>query len=187
MWHPARRPRQRRPLIIDPKVSEMRPKSPVDAGIGDLLSFEYPERNLIGVRPVWKPRLLLVERIIDTMTEPIDPRAVELAPLTRRGRYLIHGHDLHVEQPRSFYYEAMRHVRKHAWLQLALFDPCDEEVTPLFPRGPFAPTRKDRLFMAEVIGHFNRKAVHRPKVQLNVGVFPWEGKGDDSRSRARPA
>jgi hypothetical protein len=165
----------------------MRPNNFMDAGIGDLLSFEYPERNLIGVRPVWKRRLLLVERIIDTMTEPIDPRAVELAPLTRRGRYLLHGHDLHLERPRSFYYEAMRHVRRQAWLQLALFNPCEEEVIPLCPKGPFAPTREDRQFLAEVIRHYNRKAAHRPNVRHNVGVFPVEGRRYRPRSRSRPA
>jgi hypothetical protein len=165
----------------------MRPKPPVDAGIGDLLSFEYPERNLIGVRPAWKPRLLLVERVVDTMTDPIDPRAVELVPLTRRGRYLIHGHDLHLERPRSFYYEAMRHIRRNAWLQLALFDPWDEHFTPCCPRGPFAPTRKDREFMAAVIQHYNRKAARRRSIQLNVGVFPVEGRPHASRSRNRPA
>ena len=71
-----------------------------------------------------------------------------------------------------FYREAMRHVRRASWLQLALFDPCEEEPRLRRPHGPFAPTATDRLFLAEVIGHFNRITARRADIWLNLGCVP---------------
>lgn len=147
---------------------------PLRAACGDLLEFEYPERNLIGVPATWRRRVILVEFVHDMVVTPIDPRAVELRPLIRRGRHLVVGYDLDAGRSRSFYREAMRHVRRPSWLQLALFDPCEEEPRLRRPRGPFAPTAKDRLFLAEVIRHYNRITAQRDDIWLNLGVFPWE-------------
>ena len=147
---------------------------PWRAGRGDLLEFEYPERNLIGVPAVWRRRTILVESVHDTAVTAIDPRAVQLRPLIRRGRHLVVGYDLDAGGIRQFYREAMRHVRRQTWLQLALFDPCEERPRLRRPHGPFAPTTKDRLFLAEVIGHFNRITARRDDIWLNLGVFPWE-------------
>lgn len=152
---------------------------PLRAERGELLEFEYPERNLIGVPVVWRRRTILVESICDMAATAIDPRAVELHPFRRRGRHLVIGYDLERGRIRSFYREAMRHVRKKTWLQLALFDPCEEQPRLRRPHGPFAPTRQDRLFLTDVIRHYNRITAERDDIWLNLGVFPWEpGHGD---------
>jgi hypothetical protein len=75
---------------------------PLRAGRGDLLEFEYPERNQIGVRVVWRRRTILVESVHDMAVTAIDPRAVQLRPLIRRGRHLVIGYDLEVGQMRRF-------------------------------------------------------------------------------------
>jgi|GEM_PF-2237978 len=155
---------------------------PLRAGRGQLLEFEYPERNLIGVPTVWKRRTILVESIHDMAVTAIDPRAVELRPLIRRGRHLVVGYDLDAGRTRMFYREAMRHVRKSSWLQLALFDPCEERRRLHWPHGPFAPTARDRLFLADVIQHFNQMTARRDDIWLNLGVFPWEAGDEHPRS-----
>lgn len=154
---------------------------PLRAERGELLEFEYPERNLIGVPVVWRRRTVLVEAIHDMARTAIDPRAVEIRPLIRRGRHLVVGYDLDTGRRRQFYREAMRHVRRRTWLQLALFDPCEECPRLRRPRGPFAPTTKQRLFLTEVIRHYNRLTARRGDIWLNLGVFPWEpGDGNSS-------
>lgn len=152
---------------------------PLRAERGELLEFEYPERNLIGVPVVWRRRTILFECVHDMARTAIDPRAVEHKPLTRRGRHLVVGYDLERGRVRSFYVEAMRHVRKRTWLQLALFDPCEEQPRLRRPHGPYAPTTKARLFLTDVIRHYNRLTAKRDDIWLNLGVFPWEpGDGD---------
>ena len=157
-------------------------------GIGSPLSFYYPERNLIGVPSVWRRRAILVERIFDTGVWPIDPRAVELQPLTRRGRWLIWGHDLDIGKPRSFYLEAMRHVRQRCWLHLGIYDPLQDVPSLIGSRRPFAPTQKARLTLAKVIHDFRMLTSHRDDIWLNIGVFYWEvGRGGNSGACAGEA
>lgn len=155
-------------------VSVMTAPCSLGVGIGGLLAFDYPERNQIGLRPVWKRRRILVERIIDTRSQPIDPRAVELHPHRRRGRWLITGHDLDRGRTRAFYYEAMRHVQRPVSLQLGIFDPVLASPEILGRRGPFAPTRVARDRLARVIHDYRILTSHRHDVWLELGVFPWE-------------
>lgn len=152
---------------------------PLRAERGELLEFEYPERNLIGVPVVWRRRTILFECVHDMAMAAIDPRAVQLRPLVRRGRHLVIGFDLERGGTRQFYREAMRHVRKRTWPQLALFDPCADRPRLRGAHGPFAPTTKDRLFLADVIAHYNAITARREDIWLNLGVFPMEpGRGD---------
>lgn len=140
--------------------------------LGGLLQFEYPERNRVNLRPVWRSRTIVVESITDTLRDPIDPRAVELEPLTRRGRWLLTGWDVDIGAERSFYVETMRGVWTPQWLSLGLYDPTDDGPLPLKICGMFAPTERDRLFLAEVLRRFREKTAHRPDLWLNAGVFP---------------
>ncbi len=139
---------------------------------GELLRFEYPERNLLGIRPTWRTRCIIVDAVQDTLRDPIDPRAVELEPLTRRGRWLVTGWDVDLESERSFYLEAMRGVESAPWLCLSVYDPCHADPAPLRPRGVFAPTVRDRRFLAEVLRCYRRRTVRRHDVWMAAGVFP---------------
>ncbi len=140
--------------------------------LGGLLQFDYPERNLLTLEPTWRSRTIVVESITDTLREPIDPRAVELEPLLRRGRWLVTGWDVDLEAQRSFYLEAMRGVWTPQWLTLGLYDPMADEPGPLRIRGVFAPTVRDRLFLAEVLRRFRRKVAPREDLWMTAGVFP---------------
>lgn len=136
--------------------------------VGDLLKFQYPVRNVISCRREWKQRTIIVESVIDTSLVPVETRAFELRPLIRRGRWLIIGYDCDRGGLRKFYREAMRDVNKPAWLQLGLYDPCDEDDVwhpQLFPVPPIADARK---WLAEVLRHYNR----RTDTYHNLGVFP---------------
>jgi hypothetical protein len=155
-----------------PLVSAM-PLSSILPARGEVLQFEYPEKNLVTQRPVWQPRCIVVEDIIDTTMSPIPSRWFLRRPLIRRGRHLVVGCDLDKGERRQFYLCAMRGVEHSHWLSLALYDPCTEDPVPLYPDGPFAPTVEDRLYMAEVIEHYNRLTADRPDIWLCLGVFPW--------------
>ena len=141
---------------------------------GELLRFSYPERNRLGICPLWKPRTIVVESLTDTLREPIDPLAVEIEPLTRRGRWLVTGWDVELGAQRSFYWEAMRGVESAAWLALSVYDPCGADPCPLRPRGLFAPTQRDRLFLADVLRRFRRRTAKRRDLWMNAAVFPVE-------------
>jgi len=137
------------------------------------------------LRPAWKRRRIVVERIVDTLHQPIDPRAIELQPLRRRGRWLIIGHDLDRGKSRAFYWEVMRHVCRPVDLHLGIYDPMEDSPQVLGSGGIFAPTRKSREKMAHVIREYRMLSKHRHDIWLNVGVFPWEESGDDSRFGSR--
>ena len=145
---------------------------PTSVQVGGLLQFEYPERNLLSLAPTWRTRTIVVESVTDTLREPIDPRAVELEPLTRRGRWLVTGWDVELEAERSFYVEAMRDVWTPQWLTLGLYDPVSDDPRPLSVRGVFAPTVPDRLFLAEVLRRYRRKVAPREDLWMNAGIFP---------------
>ena len=155
--------------------------SPLQAARGELLQFEYPERNLLSVRPIWRPRTIVVDTVVDTLARPVPGRWFRRRPLIRRGRHLVIGFDLELGQRRQFYVSAMRGMEHSHWLALALYDPCAEDPVPLRPDGPYAPTVEDRLYMAEVIRHYNRLVADRPDIWLNIGVFPWDPHHDHSR------
>lgn len=162
-------------------------KSPLQAARGELLRFEYPERNLISVRPIWRPRTIVVDRIVDTMAAPVPAKWFQRRPLIRRGRYLIIGYDLDCEQYRQFYVDAMRGVESVHWLALGLYDPCAEDPVPLRCDGPYAPTVEDRLYMVDVIKHYNRLVAKRPDIWLSLAVFPWDPHHDDSSGCSQSA
>lgn len=154
---------------------------PPGVEIGCLLEFDYPEKNRIGVRPAWKRRRVIVERIVDTLRQPIDPRAVQLHPHRRRGRWLIIAHDIDRRRVRSFYWEVMRHVRRPTWLHVGLYDPLADKPAILGSSGPFAPTQRGGSRLAAFIGDY-RLLTARDDNWLSFGVFPWEGP-HDSRHR----
>lgn len=155
-----------------PMVSVM-PLIPSLPARGEVLQFEYPKRNLITERAVWRPRCIVVERVVDTASTPVPAHWFRRRPLIRRGRHLVVGYDLDKGDWRQFYVCAMRGMEHSHWLSLALYDPCTEDPVPQLPDGPFAPTVEDRLYMAEVIKHYHRLTADRPDIWLNLGVFPW--------------
>src|SRR5690606_30887632 len=66
--------------------------------------------NYRGAAPRLERRRVLVERIRDLATEPLDPLTTEIDPLLDRGRLLVIGQDLDKKAERSFYVHAMRPV-----------------------------------------------------------------------------
>jgi hypothetical protein len=152
----------------------MRPADPLDAGRGDLLQFEYPERNLLNVRPVWKPRIVVVHSVIDTLKHPVPAEWFRRRPMINRTRYLVVGYDPQRGAMRQFYREAMRGLEHAHWLQLALYDPLNEQAPLLRHPRRFAPTVEDRLFLLQLISRFHRTTAARVDRWMSVGIFPWE-------------
>lgn len=146
---------------------------PLNVAQGQVLQFEYPERNLLPQRAIWRPRCIVVDHVIDTRNTPVPAYWFRRRPLIRRGRHLVVGYDLDKGDWRQFYVCAMRGMQHSHWLSLAFYDPCAHDPEPLHPDGPFAPTVEDRLYMAQVIEHYNRLVADRPDIWLNLGVFPW--------------
>lgn len=146
---------------------------PLGVGIGRLLTFDYPERNLIETAPLWVTRTLLIESIVDTQRDPIDPLAIDCEPYRHRGRWLLTGVDLDLDRERSFYLESMRDFRADTWRQLGLYDPCESEP-PFYRQGKYPPTRNGIDFMREVIQGFNDITEIRDLPHC-VGIYTWNG------------
>lgn len=93
--------------------------------VGQILEFDYPRHNYHLVRSKLERRRVLVERIRDLRTEPLDGVTVQLDPLKRRGLVLVTGRDLDKRAERSFYLESMLPFAgpRNPWLVVIDGDP----------------------------------------------------------------
>jgi hypothetical protein len=58
------------------------------------------------------------------------------------------------------------------WLQLALFDPCDDEPEPLRVFGLYPDTQESRDYLADVLHAYRQHSLRRPEIYHCLGVFP---------------
>lgn len=73
-WNPAS-PLRHAGLLLLLGVSAM--QCPISVRAGDVLRFEYAERNRIGLPIVWKPRIIVVSSLRDTLAAPLQRSAYQ--------------------------------------------------------------------------------------------------------------
>ena len=69
--------------------------------------FLYPSINFGCLPSKLDERRILVRRVRDTASEPLDEETLNSNPFIKRGRWLVTGIDLDKMEERSFYVEAM--------------------------------------------------------------------------------
>jgi len=69
--------------------------------------FLYPAINFKCLISGMEERRVLVERVRDTSSEPLDDETLNSNPFISRGRWLVTGIDLDKMEERSFYVESM--------------------------------------------------------------------------------
>jgi hypothetical protein len=75
--------------------------------LGRSYRFLYPSINFNCLTSGLEERRLLVERVRDTESEPLDEENLNSNPFIKRGRWLVTGIDLDKMEERSFYVESM--------------------------------------------------------------------------------
>ncbi len=73
----------------------------------DVLHFWYPRHNCEGMGDRKERRRIVVKRIRDCVTEPLERATIEQAPALRRGRFLSEAFDLDKLEERQFYFDSM--------------------------------------------------------------------------------
>lgn len=76
--------------------------------VGQVVQFSYPAANYLGVKKRWEQRRLLIEKVRDLSTQPLEAETLEADPLLDRGGVLVTGIDVDRGAERSFYTNAMR-------------------------------------------------------------------------------
>jgi hypothetical protein len=102
--------------------------------------LHYPQRNRIGVEPVWMPRELSIVQRIDLLKEPLSIRDYLRRPMVRRGRWLLKCWDARAKKYRQFYECAFREF----WFedQLKIGQWIDGKVVQI--SEPFEPVWDER-------------------------------------------
>lgn len=141
--------------------------------IGEIITFEYPAYNSVDSRKnIWRTRTLLVSGIRDLARKSLHPVTIQKRPLTNRGRWLVTGTCLDCFEQRSFYWEAMKGNGAATWLTFGLYNPESEDDVPVHQFGVFAPNKRDRLFMRDVLKFYYDETEDRIDIDFTLGVFP---------------
>jgi len=74
---------------------------------GRTYRFLYPAINFNCLISGMDERRILVIRVRDTDSEPLDDETMNSNPFVKRGRWLVTGLDLDKMEERSFYVESM--------------------------------------------------------------------------------
>ncbi len=141
--------------------------------IGEIITFDYPAYNTVDSRKnIWRTRTLLVSGIRDLARKSLHPITIQKRPMTARGRWLITGVCLDCMEERSFYWESMKGNFAATWLTFGLYHPERAEDAPVHQFGVFAPNKRDRLFMRDVLKVYYEETEERIDVDFTLGVFP---------------
>jgi hypothetical protein len=132
---------------------------------GRAYAFKFPRHNFHGVISRMEQRRILVERVRDLTKEPIDRVSFDLQPLLRRGRFLVTGLDLDINEERSFYTASMSEILE--------IDPAMTERKPItiwiVEGQPFA-SLACAMVTAEVSANHGRKPVEIERAEIPVNL-----------------
>lgn len=150
--------------IIDVSAEEL------DIEPGQVVVFRYPWPNTD--KPLkFRSRRLLVKEVRDVARKPLSTITIERNPERCRGRWLIIGLDLDLNEERKFYRERMLEYQMDTWLQLGIHDPLDELPCTFLSR-PYAQCPRDMRAIQVIIAKFNHMAERDPTVIHSLAVFP---------------
>lgn len=76
------------------------------------------------------------------------------------------------EMSRPSFFDRFDSSISDRWLQLALFDPCEDEPQPLRVFGYYPDNSESRRYLRTVLKEFRRQTGKRPDIVHCLGIFP---------------
>ena len=141
--------------------------------IGRVNGFCYPTHNRLDLPLEFAYREVEFISVRDMSREPLELVDFLAAPMIRRGRQLMLGRDMVLNEERQFYLEAIQ-GRKLPALRLGLYDPkCPGEGPLSFIPQLFAPTAAGMKLLARTIRDFRTREPHKwTGNPFRLAIFP---------------
>ncbi len=124
--------------------------------IGREYRINYPAIRLVGYPPAFQPRIVVVRKIRDLLTNPLTAQEFLKRPLLRRGRWLLRCTDQHKRGFRQFYVDSTKQHWRDCPLRIGWYDLAEPVSRPVKIYSRSFSSVHDRRVLTRVIANLSR-------------------------------